>query len=132
MAKGSRVTVQTKGADRLKYAVGYADAMHGLCVPCHTEKAKEYQKKRLAGEPRISSEGSPLTEAEWVSKERLQFCPTCHRELRYTQDPIPAIILPPSKREEGAVPLFLDLGPRREGTGRPPFGETYLPGRKEP
>jgi Ni/Fe-hydrogenase subunit HybB-like protein len=131
MAKGSRVTVQTKGADRLKYAVGYADAMHGLCVPCHTEKAKEYEKNRLAGKPRISPEGSLLTEAKWVSKERLPFCPTCHRELLYTQDPIPTIILPPQKRKEGAVPLFLDRGPLREETGLPVFGETAF-GRKEP
>jgi Ni/Fe-hydrogenase subunit HybB-like protein len=130
MPKGSRVTIQTKGPDRLKYAVGYADAMHGLCVPCHTEKAKEYEKKRLAGEPRISPEGSPLTEAEWVSKERLHFCPTCHRELRYTKDPIPKIILPPKERKEGAVPLFLDLGPRREGTGRPHLGKPAFPGER--
>jgi Ni/Fe-hydrogenase subunit HybB-like protein len=132
VVKGSRVTIQTKGPDRLKYAVGYADAMHGLCVPCHAEKAKEYEKNRLAGKPRISPEGSPLTEAEWVSKERLPFCPTCHRELHYTQDPIPTIILPPQKRKEGTMPLFLDRGLLREETGRPLFGETSLPGRKEP
>ena len=132
MVKGSRVTLQTKGADRLKYAVGYADAMHGLCVPCHTEKAKEYQEKRLAGKPRISPEGSPMTEAEWVSKERLQFCPTCHRELHYTKDPIPTIILPPRERKEGAVPLFLDMRPAPEREGTAAFRQTHLPGRKEP
>jgi len=132
MVKGSRVTVQTKGADRLKYAVGYADAMHGLCVPCHAEKAKEYEKKRLAGKPRTAPDGSPLTEAEWISKERLHFCPTCHRELQYTKDPIPRIILPPKERKEGAVPLFLDMRPPPERKQTAAFGQTDLPGRKEP
>jgi hypothetical protein len=74
----------------------------------------------------------PLTEAEWVSKERLPFCPTCHREVHYTKDPIPTIILPPRARKEGAMPLFLDMGPRREGAGGSAFGQTRLPGRKEP
>ena len=132
MAKGSRVTIQTRGADRLKYAVGYADAMHGLCVPCHAEKAKEYEKKRLAGELRISSDGSPLTEAEWVLKERLHFCPTCHQELRYTKDPIPTIILPPKKRGKAAVPIFLDMEPSPKGDRTAALGQTDLPGRKKP
>jgi len=106
--KGSRVTIQTKGPERLKYAVGYADAMHGLCVKCHEEKAKEYIAKRKAGKPRLSEQGLPLTEAEWISRERLYFCPTCHRELQYTKDPIPAIVFPPKESKETAVPLFLD------------------------
>ncbi len=115
--KGSRVTIRTKGVDRLKFALGYADAMHGLCVSCHKEKAREWEQKRLAGKPRRNSEGGPMTEAEWLSKERLHFCPTCHRELHYTKDPIPRIILPPRDVKGKSVPLFLDLrsspaGPR--------------------
>lgn len=106
--KGSRVTIQTKGPDRLKHAVGYTDAMHGLCIKCHKEKAEEYIAKREAGNPRVSEQGFPLTEAEWIYKERLHFCPTCHRELQYTKDPIPAILFPLRESEEMVVPLFLD------------------------
>jgi Ni/Fe-hydrogenase subunit HybB-like protein len=107
-AKGSRITIQTKGSDRLKFAVGYMDAMHGLCVSCHKEKAGEYREKSLAGKPRVSPEGIPMTEEEWISRERLNFCPTCHRELHYTKDPIPAIILPPRESKGVPVPLFSD------------------------
>ncbi|MBU1205961.1 MAG: Ni/Fe-hydrogenase cytochrome b subunit [Proteobacteria bacterium] len=117
VAKGSRITIQTKGPDRLKFAVGYKDAMHGLCVSCHKEKAGEYREKRLAGKPRLSAEGIPMTEAEWISKERLYFCPTCHRELHYTKDPIPTIILPPRESKEGPVPLFLEKMPSSAGGG---------------
>jgi len=30
--QGSRVAIRTKGPDRLKFAAGYVDAMHGLCI----------------------------------------------------------------------------------------------------
>jgi Ni/Fe-hydrogenase subunit HybB-like protein len=116
-AKGSRITIQTKGPDRLKFAVGYMDAMHGLCVSCHKEKAGEYREKRLAGKPRVSAEGIPMTEEEWISKERLNFCPTCHRELHYTKDPIPTIVLPPRETKEGPVPLFLEKKSSSTGGG---------------
>jgi len=116
-AKGSRITIQTKGPDRLKFTVGYKDAMHGLCVSCHKEKAGEYRKKRLAGKPRVSAEGIQMTEEEWISKERFYFCPTCHRELHYTKDPIPTIILPPEESKEGPVPLFLEKRPSSAGRG---------------
>jgi hypothetical protein len=129
--KGARISIQTKGPDRLKYAGGYADAMHGLCVNCHDEKAKEYISKRKAGKPRLSERGLPLTEAEWISKERLHFCPTCHRELQYTKDPIPAIVFPPQESKETVVPLFLDR--RTSATGmNSPAGQLFSPEVRKP
>jgi Ni/Fe-hydrogenase subunit HybB-like protein len=129
--QGSRVTIRTKGVDRLKFAPGYADAMHGLCISCHKEKAREWEQRRLAGKPRVNAEGTPMTEAEWLSKKRLHFCPTCHRELHYTKDPIPRIILPPRDGQGGSVPLFLDLqsSPARTKTA---VQQKSSPRREEP
>lgn len=126
--KGSRITIQTQGPERWKWAVGYKDAMHGLCVNCHKEKAEGYEARRSAGKPRISAEGNPISEAEWIAKERLHFCPTCHRELEYTQDPIPAIRIP-AKRS--SVPFFLE---RREppGSAKGLAGETLSSKGKKP
>jgi len=131
VVKDSRITIQTKGPDRLKFAVGYKDAMHGLCVNCHKEKAEEYKEKRLAGKPRISAEGKSMSEAEWISKERLYFCPTCHRELQYTKDPIPTIILPPKESKEASIPLFLERRIFSAGENGV-MGRTSSPGRKKP
>jgi hypothetical protein len=129
--KGSRITIQTKGPDRLKFAVGYREAMHGLGINCHKEKAKEYREKRLAGKPRLSADGAPLTEKEWISKERLYFCPTCHRELHYTKDPIPTIILPPKGSKDVPVPLFLEER-LSSPEGRAANSQPSKPGGREP
>lgn len=107
LVKGSRIQPQAKGPDRFKFAVGYKDAMHGLCLNCHQEKAKEYQQRREAGEPLISRAGVPLSKEEWISKERLHFCFTCHREVKYTKDPIPMIIQPQREVKRDSIPLFL-------------------------
>ncbi|MBW2146422.1 MAG: Ni/Fe-hydrogenase cytochrome b subunit [Deltaproteobacteria bacterium] len=107
-AKGSRISLKTKGLDRFKFAVGYADALHELCIACHKEKAMEYKEKRLL-EERLVSIGSPrVAEPERIAQERLHFCPTCHRELHYTNDPVPEIILPKKENRERSIPVFLE------------------------
>jgi len=115
ISEGTRITIKTKGRDRLKYAVGYDDAMHGLCIPCHQEKAKEFKEKRLR-EEKLASEISPDLKAERLAKERLHFCHTCHKELHYSKDPIPTIILPKSEGAGSSVPLFLDAKQSLEGS----------------
>lgn len=105
ISEESRITIKTKGPDRLKYTVGYEDAMHGLCIPCHQEKAKEFKEKRLL-EEKLSSGISRNVKAELIAKERLHFCPTCHRELHYSKDPIPIIIIP-KKQNDGSSILSL-------------------------
>jgi hypothetical protein len=39
-------TIKLKDGDRARYAVGYMDAMHGLCVTCHKERAAELGRPR--------------------------------------------------------------------------------------
>ncbi|MFC1731621.1 cytochrome c3 family protein, partial [candidate division KSB1 bacterium] len=49
--------VNTSGSAVQNFAVGYKDAMHGLCITCHEEKKAE------------------------VERPRLDECATCHRSL---------------------------------------------------
>ncbi len=107
IVKESRIKPQTKGTDQLKYAVGYREALHGLCINCHQEKAEEYKKKKSSKILSISPWSLIHTEEELIFKERLHFCPTCHREVRYTDDPIPMIVRPRKEKNWHLVPLFL-------------------------
>jgi hypothetical protein len=51
--------------------VGYAEAMHGLCVECHDQQVKDGLVKDEKGEP----------------KEDLAWCATCHRGTVQVLDP---------------------------------------------
>lgn len=55
ISAGARI--QPEDPQRPRRAVGYMDAMHGLCVDCHRERAEEL------GKPRHGD------------------CATCHREI---------------------------------------------------
>lgn len=117
--KGSRVVIKTKGPDRFKYAPGYMDAMHDLCIPCHQEKAEEYRRQRLMKEKLASASAEKELLAEVLRKERLHFCRTCHKEVKYTKEPIPEVVIPPEIKGGQVVLPFLGAGqPAGESAGK--------------
>jgi hypothetical protein len=62
--------------DDVEPAVGYADALHGLCVECHDQQVKQGLVK--------DEDGQPVEDLAW--------CATCHRG--------PAVRLDPEKPDE--------------------------------